>query len=114
MISPISSMSLEAALFNVPSIVLANDDGIHELSAHLLARFRHFEGGRDVRGWFFVDRLDDLADTLERVHRVTLEDGPGQRSYAPGLARAMTPYLYTDERSYGRRLLDATELILGA
>ena len=109
-----SSMSLEAALFNVPAIVLANDDGIHDLSAHLLAQFKHFEGGREVKGWQFVDRLSDLPATLEQVYAETREDRPSRRSFAPLLARAMAPYLHMDERSYGRRLLDAADVILGA
>jgi hypothetical protein len=111
-ISPMSSMSLEAALFNVPAIVLANDDGIHAMSAHLLARFRHFEGGRQVQGWKFVDRLSELPAVLEQVYRATREDTPTHRSFAPQLARAMAPYLHMDERSYGRRLLDAVDSIL--
>jgi len=111
-ISPISSMSLEAALFNVPAIVLANDDGIHELSAHLLAQFKHFEGGRQVKGWQFVDQLSDLSQTLEQVYGATREDSPSSRSFAPLLARSMAPFLHMDQRSYGRRLLDAVDVIL--
>lgn len=111
-VSPMSSMSLEAALFDVPSIVLAADDGIHPLPCSLIARFRHFQGARDVPGWKFVDDLQQLPVRLIELERETRCDRPGRRRYAPGLSRAMRSYLFDDGRSYGDRLLDAAERIL--
>ena len=32
-----------AALYNVPSIILAHDDGIHKMPNSLVAKFRHFD-----------------------------------------------------------------------
>jgi hypothetical protein len=111
-VSPLSSMTLEAALFNVPAIVLTHDDGIHPLPCSLIARFRHFDGARNVQGWHFVDRLDQLAPTLRQVWELTRNDSPSKRYFAPYLARAMAPYLFMDARSYGGRLLDAVDTIL--
>ena len=112
LISPMSSMSLEAALFNVPTIVLANDDEVHPLPGSLQARFHHFAGGRDVQGWQFVDDLADLSSTLMRLYERTRHDEPGNRSFAPVLANSMARYLCIDERSYADRLLEATDVIL--
>lgn len=112
-ISPMSSMSLEAALFNVPSIVLANDDGIHGMPNSLVARFRHFDGAREVEGWQFIDELDTLPSRLRQICELTRNDSSSRRHFAPSLARAMQRYLFTDERSYADRLLQATDAILG-
>ena len=105
-------MLLEAALFNVPAIVLANDDEVHPLPNNLQARFRHFEGGREVQGWHFVDDLAELSSTLMQIYGRTRHDGPDKRSFAPLLADSMTRYLFIDERSYADRLLEATDVIL--
>ena len=51
---------------------------------------------------------------LREVFETTRGDAPGRRSFAPHLARAMEPYLYTDERSYAPRLLDAPPAGAGA
>jgi len=111
-ISPMSSMSLEAALYNVPSIILAHDDGIHKMPNSLVAKFRHFDGTRQVHGWYFIDQLDALPSTLRKLYELTRNDTPSSRHFAPSLARAMEPYLFMDERSYAARLLDATDAIM--
>lgn len=111
-VSPMSSMTLEAALFDVPAIVLANDDGVHRLTGAQVARYRHFEGGREVAGWQFVDELRELPATFSRLHALTRHDGPGRRHFAPALAHSMAPYLFVDRRSYAERLLQATDVIL--
>lgn len=111
-ISPMSSMTLEAALFNVPAIVLAHDDGIHRIPGSLQARYRHFDGGRQVKGWHFVDELDALPATLKQAYELTRQDTPSKRYFAPSLRDAMAPYIFMDGRSYAERLLEATDKIL--
>ena len=111
-ISPMSSMTLEAALFNVPTIILAHDDGIHKIPGSLQAQYQHFDGGREVIGWHFVDDLGRLPSTLMKVYELTRQDTPSKRHFAPSLARSMEPYILMDERSYAERLLDATDAIM--
>jgi hypothetical protein len=111
-ISPMSSMTLEAALYDVPSLVLAHDDGYHSIPGSLQAQYRHFEGGDEVPGWYYVRHLSDLKPTFRALVERFRDDAPGCRTLAPILSQAMTKYLFRDERSYALRLLHAVQMIL--
>lgn len=111
-ISPMSSMTLEAALFDVPALVLSYDDGYHPVPGSLQARYRHFEGGRDVPGWFFADDIEQLKTTFSRMLDTFRDECPSNRRFRPVLSSAMGRYLYRDGRSYSQRLAEATAGLL--
>ena len=77
------------------------------------AMLAHPHGFACVRGWEFVDDLQQLPSALVEMERDTRDDRPGSRCYGPQLSQAMSPYLFSDGRGYGDRLLATTEAILG-
>lgn len=111
-ISPMSSMLLEAALFDVPAIVLAYDDGVHAIPASAQARFKHFEGAENIPGWFFVHEAEEIEPVFEHLVAQLREDSPESRTYRPVLSHAMKKYLHEDGLSYAQRLYLTVEQIL--
>jgi hypothetical protein len=110
-VSPMSSMVLEAALYDVPAIVLAHRDDTHLISPHLQARYRHFEGGEEVPGWFYIRDLEALRTRFRQALRDLAGEGPEQRGFRPALSTAVRHYLFRDGRSYAEHLGDAVEVI---
>lgn len=104
-------MTLEAALFDVPCLVLAHDDGYHPIPGSLQAKYRHFEGGEEVPGWFFVKNLDELKAQFKMLLQRLKNETPSNREFRPVLSEAMKKYLYQDGRSYAQRLYQAVKLI---
>lgn len=113
MTSPMSSMLLEAALFNVPALVLAHDDGVHPIPGHKQAQYRHFEGCGEIPGWFHARTLDQIKPLFKKMVERCRDEAPGRRSFAPALKSSMAKYLFMDERSYAQRLNDAVDVIEG-
>ncbi len=113
-ISPMSSMTLEAALFDVPCMILAHDDGCHPIPGNLQAKFRHFEGGEDVPGWFYVKDFDDMKHTFRMLVERLKNESPANRAFRPLLSAAMKKYLFNDGRSYAQRLEETVRLIRAA
>jgi len=114
MVSPMSSMTLEGALFDVPCLVMAHDDGCHKIPGSLQAKYKHFEGGDEVPGWFYVRRLDEMKPTFKKMLTQFKDDSPARRQYRPALSAAMSKYLYHDCRSYAERLDESVKMILAA
>lgn len=111
MITPMSSMTLEAALFDVPSLVLAQDDSYHRIPCSLQAKYRHFEGGEEVPGWFFAKNYDEIKSMFRMLVDRFKDDTPSHREFRPFLSSAMKKYLFCDGHSYAERLYEAVELI---
>ena len=111
-ISPMSSMILEAALFDVPALVLAHDDGCSLIPPHLQAKFRHFDGADEVPGWFFVRKLDELKQSFKMLLERFKTETPLNREFRPVLSSAVKRYLFHDGRSYAQRLEEAARVIL--
>jgi len=113
-VSPMSSMTLEAALFDVPAMILAYDDGYHPIPGNLQASYRHFEGADTVPGWFFARSKSELRASFESMVERTRREHAGDRAFRPALSDAMRRYLHTDEIGYSRRLENAAREILNA
>jgi len=94
MISPMSSMTFEAALFDVPSLILAHNDGYHAIPCSLQAQYKHFEGGKDVPGWFFVKTFDEVKYTFKMLVDRFKDETPTNREFRPVLSSAMKGYLF--------------------
>jgi len=111
-ISPMSSMTLEAALFNVPTLILAYDDGYHKVPTNLQAKYRHFEGGETIPGWYYVRKLETLVDEFNKIYQLYKADTRDKRTLEPILRDSMQKYIILDSRSYAQRLSEAVENIL--
>jgi len=112
LVSPMSSMTLEAALFDVPCMILAHDDGCHRIPGSLQAKFKHFQGGDEVPGWFYVRALDEIKPMFKKMLAMLRNDSPGNRAFRPVLSEAMRKYIYCDNRSYAERLEESVKTIL--
>jgi len=109
-VSPMSSMTLEAALFDIPTLILAMDDGFHKIPGNLQAQYAHFAGGRDIEGWYYVDTMAQLDPTFTQLVQRAVARGGLLRQ--PGLHTAMEHYLYADGRPYRDRLTDWVVMML--
>jgi len=103
-ICPLSTMIVEAALFECPVIVVAYDDGIHPNSPAAVVDYEHFEGIDRVDGFYVCRRPEELDESFIRL------SGGGIRSGRP-LREQIRWWLYFDERSYGERLRSWVEAI---
>ncbi|MEJ7786040.1 MAG: hypothetical protein WKF96_14640 [Solirubrobacteraceae bacterium] len=103
-VCPLSTMIVEAALFERPVIVIAYDDGIHANSPAAVIEYEHFEGIDRVDGFHLARRPEDLDEAFLRV-----AEGGG-RPTRP-LRDQIRRWLHFDERSYGERLRDWIEVI---
>lgn len=110
-ISPMSSMTLESALFDVPSLVLAHDDGYHPIPGNLQAKFRHFEGGEEVPGWFYIRDFDEMKSTFRMLLNRFKNETPSNREFRPFLSSSMKKYLFHDSQLYAQRLEEAARLV---
>jgi hypothetical protein len=110
--SPMSSMTLEAALFDVPCMILAHDDGCHKIPGSLQAKYKHFEGGDEVPGWFYVRSLDEIKPMFKKMLSMLRNDNSDARAFRPVLSEAMRKYIYCDNRSYAERLEASATTIL--
>jgi len=111
LVSPMSSLTLEAGLFSVPSLILAHDDGVHPLPPSKVAAFRHAEGSDDVPGWFHARSLDEIGPLFRRLVTDLADDGPERRRYRPVLSAAMKRYLHHDGRLYAERLEELVRVV---
>jgi hypothetical protein len=96
-ISPLSTMTVEAAIIERPVVVLAYDDGVHIVPPSKVAEFDHFEGIDRIDGFEIVRELSELPAALRAAH----EDRGDLH-----LRRQVRPWLYFDDRGYDERLGD--------
>ena len=103
-VCPLSTMIVEAALFERPVIVVAYDDGVHRNSPAAVVDYEHFEGVDRVEGFHVARRPEQLDEAVVRLVR-------GDAPPAPPLRDQLRWWLHFDERSYGERLGDWVEVI---
>lgn len=110
-ISPMSSMTLEAALFDVPALILAHDDNCHPIPPILQANYKHFEGAKEVPGWFFAYDLEQMRNLFKTLLEQFKDETPAKRKMRPVLCNAVKKYIIQDGRLYAQRLQEAIQLI---
>jgi hypothetical protein len=113
-ISPMSSMTLESALFDVPALIIAHDDGVHPIPPNLQLQYRHFQGAEEIPGWFVAHDMEGFRTLFGNLLRMFQDESPARRSYRPYLSQSVLKYLHHDGRTYAERLYDATLMILAA
>lgn len=93
-VSPLSTMLVEAALLERPVLVIAYDDFVHDMPPSLVAKFDHFAGIEEIDGFSFCRRLDQLGEAFERM--------PPARHGS--LRDQVREWLFFDDDSYAVRL----------
>jgi len=113
-ISPMSSMTLEAALFDVPALILAHDDKVHPMPASRQLEYHHFIGFEDMPGWTVAKSLEEFR--LAFANRLVrwADESRDNRRFRPALSLATRRYLHQDGRTYAERLRDAATMILAS
>lgn len=112
-VSPLSSMLVEAGIFDVPALVLAHKDS-NPIPASLQARWRHFEGAEEIPGWFFAHDLNQIKNTFKTLLMKFKNESAKNRGYNGILSSAIKKYLYFDSRFYKDRLDEAISIIFSS
>jgi hypothetical protein len=98
-ICPLSTMIVEAAIFERPVLVIAYDDGIHSISPAVVVGYDHFEGIDGIDGFEVCRDADRLGPAA--VRQVAEGRAPGSP-----LREQIRWWLHHDERTYAQRLAD--------
>jgi hypothetical protein len=98
-ICPLSTMIVEAALFEKRVIVIAYDDGIHPNPPSVAVNYDHFEGIDRIDGFELCRQEEQLAPLFSKV-------AGERREPARPLREQVGWWLHQDERSYAERLAD--------
>lgn len=110
-ISPLSSMLIEAAIFDVPALVLAHNDPDNPIPASLQAEWKHFEGATDIPGWFFAYNLKQIRGKFNDLVINLKDENTNKRLFKNILSNAIKRYLHHDDKLYADRLLEAIKII---
>ncbi len=96
-ICPLSTMIVEAAIFERRVLVVAYDDGIHENSPATVVSYEHFDG---------IDRVDGfrLCTEPEQVDTEFLALAQGGGGPQKSIRNQLLWWLYFDHRPYSERL----------
>jgi hypothetical protein len=107
-ICPLSTMIVEAAVFERRVLVIAYDDGIHPNSPAEVVGYDHFEGIDAIEGFELCRDPDRLAPLFLALAR-------GDRTPPRSLREQIGWWLHWDsESTYGERLAGAIAEITGA
>lgn len=113
-ISPMSSLILESALFDVPSLIPANSDDPNPISPSSHTKWQHFRGAEDVPGWFIGNNYNEIEKLFTWMLKNFKNDTPKNRHFSGILRPSMKKYLYFDENSYAERLNESVKIILSS
>jgi hypothetical protein len=104
-ICPLSTMMVEAAIFERRVVVVAYDDGVHATSPSTTIDYEHFEGVERVEGFTVVRRREDLGPALAALLAHPDPDRP--------MREQLRWWLHFDERTYAERLADLVDGLAG-
>jgi len=104
--APMSSLIMEAGLYNVPALILVCDDHVHRTSPKMIHKFAHFEGITNVPGWRFEYNMADIGESVKQMVDDYGQDNWQHRCLEPHLRNALRPYIHYDERLFAQRLND--------
>lgn len=110
-ISPMSSLILESALFDVPSLIPANKNDPNSISPFEHTRWQHFRGSEDVPGWFIGKDYKQIENLFLEMLKKFRNDSYGKRYFQGLLSPAMKKYLYFDDKLYADRLAESVGII---
>ena len=96
-VCPLSTMMIEAAIFERRVLAIAYHDGIHRSSPGVAVNYMHFEGIDEVDGFTVVRELEQLGPRFAELAR-------GGRRAEGSIRDQVDRWVYWDERSYSERL----------
>jgi hypothetical protein len=96
-VCPLSTMMIEAAIFERRVLAIAYHDGIHRSSPGVAVDYMHFEGIDEVDGFTVVRDLEQLAPRFTE-----LANGGGRPKGS--IRDQVDRWVYWDERTYAERL----------
>lgn len=99
-ITPMSSILLEAPTAGLPVMATAFGDGKHSWSADKVAGMMHFKEWFELDGMLVSRSLDTFFDDLDELLSRT-----GQPDMADRLRKAVLPLAWTDGQLYGEHVL---------
>jgi hypothetical protein len=97
-ISPLSTMTLEALIFERPVLTLVYNDGIHITSPHNLLNYDHFDGIDKMDGVIFCKKKSKLSGAFLSVYENTKKRGESR------IMEQIRYYIHYDDRTYAQRL----------
>lgn len=106
-ISPMSTVLLEAMLYGLPIMAVAFGDGKHSWSADKVSRMCHFKELYDVPGIIVCRNRDDFFSQFE-----DLIASIGDKAFSERLRQSTQQFVYRDKRTYAMRVADLTERML--
>ena len=108
-VSPMSTMLLEALLFGLPTMAVAFGDGKHSWSADKVSRMLHFKELYEVQGLIVCRRRDDIFRQLdELISRI------GDDAFSATLRNSTGYFVHRDGQSYAERVVPLVEMMLNA
>ncbi len=110
-ISPLSSLILEAAIFDVPSLIPATEHDPNPMSPANHLKWHHFKGAKDIPGWFIANTDTELSKLFRQMVKRFYADNPNHRTYKGVLSQAIKKYLYHDNLSYSQRLKKVVNIL---
>ncbi len=110
-ISPLSSILIEGAIYDVPSLVLAHPDPFNLIPASEQAKWHHFRGAREIYGWYFADSLKEIEEKFKKMLRIYKNDDLNKRLLRTILSNQIKKYIFFDNQSYSQRLKTVVDII---
>jgi len=111
MITPLSTMTLEALFLDKMVLSIAYDDGVHLTSPHNLINYEHFEGVDKLYGLFTCRYIDGFAwnfgNMVETLHKQTANE----TKFIADRAQLSHYVFHGDGKTYAERLKHAIETI---
>lgn len=101
-VCPLSTMIVEAAIFEKRVIVVAYDDGVHPNSPAQVVHYDHFSGIDRIDGFVLTRRREDLAEHFAEL-------ALGGREPEQPLREQIGDWLHHDDRTYAQRLAALVE-----
>lgn len=110
LISPLSSLIIESAIYNVPSLILAHQDPDNPIPASEQVKWEHFKGAKNIDGWYIAHDLKQMVNLFNKLLKKTINKN--LHKSGNNLSKSIKKYLYFDNRSYSKRLSDYLEQII--
>ncbi|CEG13783.1 hypothetical protein MSIBF_A50002 [groundwater metagenome] len=108
-ICPLSTMTLESAIFEKQVLVIAYDDGIHITSPHNLFRYEHFRGIENLYGIQISNTKSDFEKLFIFIYNNTMNL---KTIHKTNVREQIKYYIYYDNNTYAERLKKVIQSIL--
>jgi hypothetical protein len=105
-ISPMSTVLLEALMFDLPTMAVAFGDGKHPWSADKASRMTHFKEFLEIPDLVVCRQQNDFLENLNLL--ISYASGQSKRKFDQDIQY----FVYRDKRTYADRVLNLVSLML--